>query len=207
MRMCSPGPEDWEGWAPDSPSGQCRTGVAGSGEPRPGVALTPAHPPCRPWWVPGRRALGWASGCPQSWWSPARQVPWRVGSCVGLRRAPRGGPPRARLLPVSEALPVGVPRGVRGRVLHPPACSHRPSARPVSFCSALRRCLACPSPCRHPPPIGTRGPLIHCCGPWPGTQVRVGSHPSPPSPAPSPLALTVHYLWDKRALPTRAWTG
>lgn len=108
--------------------GQAWEGVGSSG---PGIALTPAHPPHRLWWVRGRRALGWASGYPQSWWSLAKWALWRVGSCVGPQRVPRRDPPRAKLLLVSDGLPVGVSRErIQKQGLLPAhSCKQSPPAR------------------------------------------------------------------------------
>lgn len=97
------------------PSQRCvcedpRTRVGGSGEPGPWHRHDSCPPFLRLQWVPGRRALGWASGCPLSWWSPARWVLWRVGSCVGPQRASGGVSPRPRLLLVSEGCLWGLPK-------------------------------------------------------------------------------------------------
>lgn len=107
--------------------------MGGSGEPRPGIALPPAPPPCRLWWVPRRRALSWAIGHRPRW------LLWRGGSCLQ-------GRPQARLLLVSEGLPVGSQERSQKQSLPPVCLVSRPStplaAHPcrlpaLSFCLAL----------------------------------------------------------------------
>ena len=138
----------------------------------------------------GRRALGWASGCPRSWWSPASWVRWRAGSCVGLQRAPRGRLPRARLLLVSEGRPEGVPGEVRRLVLHP---SSQPaphlSAHPVSFC---RLGTAWPGlPCHPPHHLHRRFPRPDVA---PGLAHRYTLALTSQHPVPAPLPLLSRFI-------------
>lgn len=58
--------------------------------------------------VSGRRALGSVSDCPLSWWNPLKRALWKVGSCVGHQRVPRGVPLRSRLLLVRRQHPLPV---------------------------------------------------------------------------------------------------
>jgi hypothetical protein len=171
-----------EGKVPDFPSGvRNKAGMGEGREPRPGIASTSAHILCRVQWVPGRRFLGWASGCPPLWWSPVKLVLWKVGSCVGPQKAPRGELLRTRLLLVSKGLPVGVLRResslchlVRSsasfhanfckRYSTPSTCSHPSHLSPLELPPGDRHCLALTLPNHLPSSC-----LNHSCDPTPDT--------------------------------------
>lgn len=162
------------------------TGVAGRGEFRPAIALTPCPPPLQA--VVGAREKGPRLGqrLPSTCGGAQRKLgAVEKGAALVFQRAPRGRLPRARLLLVSEGRPGRGPRRGQtpGSTLQP-ACT--PPICPPGELSVAWAPPGLAFPATSPPSSQAIPPSR--CGPRPGIQVHPCSHLSTPGPAPlSPL--------------------